>query len=72
MSALPGVEGNEAATDGSSCLVELVSPLHAPVGFDAIRVTCKAGEDMQVNVENFLEGCFAVRKEQVDALASQA
>lgn len=66
------VEGSEAATDGISRLVELVSLLHAPVSINAEWVTCEAGEDMQVNVEDFLEGCFAVRKEQVDALAAQA
>lgn len=71
-SALRGVEGSEAATDGSSRLVELVSFLDAPVSINAKWVTCEAGEDMQVNVENLLEGCFPVREEQVDALASQA
>jgi hypothetical protein len=71
-SALPGVEGSEAATDGSSRFVELVSLMHAPVSSNTKWVTCKAGEDVQVNVENLLEGRFAIRKEQVDALASQA
>ncbi len=66
------VEGSEAATDGSSRLVELVAFLDAPVSINAKWVTCEAGKDMQVNVENLLEGCFAVRKEQVDALTPQA
>lgn len=68
---LPGVEGGEAATDGSGRLVELVSFLDAPVSINTKRVTCEAGKDMQVNVEDLLEGCFPVRKEQVDALTSQ-
>ncbi|GHA56311.1 hypothetical protein GCM10010303_80280 [Streptomyces purpurascens] len=69
---MPGVESCEAATDGSSRLVELVSFRDAPVSIDTKWVTCEAGKDMQMNVENLLEGCFPVRKEQVDALASQA
>lgn len=69
---MPGVEGSEAATDGCSRLVELVSLLHPPVGINAKWVTFEAGKDMQVNVENLLERGFPVRKEQVDALTSQA
>ena len=69
---MPGVKDSEAVTDGSSRLVELVSFVDAPVSIKAKWVTCEAGEDMQVNVENLLEGGFAVRKEQVDALTSQA
>ncbi|WP_369035247.1 hypothetical protein [Streptomyces adonidis] len=68
---MPGVEGGEAATDGSGRLVELVSFLDAPVSINAKGVTCEAGKYMEGNVENLPEGCCPVRKEQVDALTSQ-
>uniref|UniRef100_A0AAU2AG08 Uncharacterized protein n=1 Tax=Streptomyces sp. NBC_00093 TaxID=2975649 RepID=A0AAU2AG08_9ACTN len=68
---MPGVEGGEAATDGSSRLVEYVSFLNTPASVNAKGITCEAEKDMEGNVENLPEGCCPVRKEQVDALTSQ-
>lgn len=66
-----GVQRGETAADRGGCPVELFAFIDAPVGADAECVTCEAGDDLEVHMEDLLERRFAIREEQVDALASQ-
>ncbi len=52
--------------------VEFVPISNAPVGCDAEVVFAETREDVQVSMEDLLEGGFTVRKEHVDALAVDA
>ena len=67
-----GVESGQSPTDLQRLGIEQMTVALGPVGVDPEGVPSEPGEDVQVEVENFLERGLAVGEEYVDAFAAQA
>lgn len=66
------IERGDSSADSHRRFVELVALTHLPVGLKAERVSLEAGENMQMDMEDFLESRLAVSQEEIDSFASQA
>jgi len=54
------------------CIQFLPARRVRPIGDDAKSVAREPRDDVQMHMKDFLEGGFAVREEEIDALASDA
>jgi hypothetical protein len=71
-SVLLSSKGREPGADDGGALVELVPLSRSPDRVDPEAVSGEPGEDVQVHVEDLLEGRLAVGQEEIDALTAQA
>ncbi|MDX6347952.1 MAG: hypothetical protein QOF84_2742 [Streptomyces sp.] len=65
------LQSTKACADSDCGLVEFVAVSLPPVSIDLEPIASEAGKDVQVDVENLLEGSFTVGEKQVYAFALQ-